>query len=197
MTPPNDLAPLAWDPQPGEPGTSFAGFVIYREMRPSERGIRQVAAKLERSRQLLERYSARWRWLERTRAWDAEQARRRADHAREVEVDWAGRHMDMGRRAQAIALAGLGQLSEPTADGKRPGLRQLKPADLVRLLSAGASIESAAATHVAGTIEEQFVRRVVETISAVFVEANRYGTEEARAAAFESGCLRALEELTG
>lgn len=183
-----------WDPQPGEPGTSFAGFVVYRETSAPGRSLRAVAAKLGRSLSLVERYSSRWNWLARTRAWEGEQARQRSADARHVEANWIERHMDAGRRLQSLGLAGLSQLVEPGADGQN-SLRQLKPAEAVRMLTAGSAIEVTAASHASATIEEEFVQRVIEMMASVFVEANRHDEEEQRARAFQEGCLRALREL--
>ena len=185
-----------WDPQPGEPGTSFAGFVVYRETRAPQRSLRLVARRLARSLSLIERYSSKWDWVARTRAWEAEQARRRSQDALKVEADWVDRHIDAGKRMQAIGLAGLGQLFERDANGDRPGLRRMKPADYLRMLTAGAALEVTAVSHAAGTLEEDFVQRVIELVTAAFAEANRHDSEEARAAAFEAGCLRAVGALT-
>lgn len=184
-----------WDPMPGEPGTSFAGYVVYREFPAQERSLKTVAGRLGRSLSLVERYSARWNWVARTRAWEADQARARSDLALQVEADWVRRHADTGRRLQSLGLAGLGQLLDRDADGQRSGWGRLKPADLVRMIAVGSSLEVTAATNSAGNIEESFVHRVIETVSTVFMEANEHDDPEARAQAFAAGCTRALRDL--
>jgi hypothetical protein len=184
-----------WDPQPGEPGTSFAGLVLYRETLPARRNLREVARRLGRSLSIVERHSSRWQWVARTRAWDAEQARLRAQHARQVEADWVQRHADVGKRLQTLGLAGLGQLLGRDEKGELSGLRKLKPQDFIRMVVAGSALEVTAASHAAGTLEMEFVQRLVEIFAAVFAEANRHEDAEARAEAFHAGCLRAFQEV--
>ena len=188
-------APLPWDPQPGEPGTSFAGFVLYRETPAPDRNLKSVAARLGRSLSLVERYSSRWGWVERTRAWEADQARSHARQARQVEADWVKRHADAGKRLQALGLAGLAQVLGRDESGEFTGLRRLKAPDLVRMVTAGSALEVTAASHLAGSLEAEFVQRVVDLLAAVFAEANRYDDAEKRAEAFQAGCLRALQDL--
>jgi hypothetical protein len=131
----------------------------------------------------------------RTRVWDAEQARLRAQHARQVEADWVQRHADIGKRLQALGLAGLGQVLGRDEKGQLRGLRKLKVQDFIRMVVAGSALEVTAASHASGSLEVEFVQRLVEIIAAVFTEANRYEDEEARAEAFRAGCLRALQEI--
>ena len=184
-----------WDPQPREPGTSFAGLVLYRETPPTERSLRHVAQWLGRSLSIIERHSSRWRWVARTRAWDAEQARQRAQHARQVEADWVQRHADAGKRLQALGLAGLGLALGHNEMGELSNARKLKPRDLIRMVVAGSALEVTAASHSSGTLEVEFVQRLIEIFATVFTEANRYDDAEARTQAFRAGCLRALQEL--
>jgi hypothetical protein len=191
------IGPPPWDPQPGEPGTSFAGFVMYRETPATGRNLRRVALKLGRSTSLIERYSSRWEWHSRTAAWDAEVARRRSEQAREVEADWVERHVDAGKRLQALGLAGLSQAFERDPEGGRAVLRNLRPAEFLRIFQVGSAVEVTALTHATGTIEETFVHQLIEVISTVFVEANEYGDKQARAEAFEAGCIRSLRGLAG
>ena len=191
------LGTCAWDPQTGEPGTSFAGFVMYRELLPAHRSLRRVAEKLGRSLSLVERYSSRWNWQRRTTAWDAEVARRRGDQAHEFEADWVERHVDAGKRLQALGLAGLSQAFERDSEGGRAVLRNLRPAEFLRIFQVGSAVEVTALTHAAGTVEEDFVRQIIEVVSAVFAEVNDHDDKQARAEAFETGCIRALRALAG
>jgi hypothetical protein len=190
-----DLPLRPWDPQAGEPGTSFAGLVLYRETPPVERNLRKVSNRLGRSLSIIERHSSRWQWVARTHAWDAEQARLRSQQARQVESDWVQRHADTGKRLQALGLAGLGQVLERNEKGELAGLKKLKTPDLIRMVVAGSALEVTAASHSAGTLEVQFVQRLVELLAAVFAEANRHEDAETRAQTFRAGCLRALQDI--
>ena len=58
---------LAFEQQPGESAKAFAAFSIYLSLGP-ERSTEAVATQLAKSRQLVRRWSARWRWSERAQA---------------------------------------------------------------------------------------------------------------------------------
>ncbi len=184
-----------WDPLAREPGTSFAGLTLYRETPADRRSLRDVASRLGRSLSIIERHSSRWRWQERTRAWDLDQARARDEQAREVEADWVRRHADAGKRLQALGLAGLAQVLERDGDGRVNGLKNLRPQDFIKMITAGSMLEQTAALHATGTLELEFVQKLVDVFAAVFVEANRCEAAEEREKAFRAGCARALQDL--
>src|SRR5436190_2076892 len=55
---------LPFEQQPGESAKAFAAFSVYLGLGP-ERSLAAVGQQLGKSMALLERWSARWRWLER------------------------------------------------------------------------------------------------------------------------------------
>jgi hypothetical protein len=59
--------PLPFDQQPKESAKAFAAFSIYLGLGP-ERSLAAVGQTLGKSMALLERWSARWHWLERAQA---------------------------------------------------------------------------------------------------------------------------------
>jgi hypothetical protein len=65
------------NPSKGEPDEAFEAFTIYLQMGPN-RSLMSVGQELVKSRQLLSRWSARWKWVERASAWD--------DHLRAIEL---------------------------------------------------------------------------------------------------------------
>jgi hypothetical protein len=73
VTPPPELPPL-WHKQPEETDVAFGAFVVYRDLPPNERSAVRVASEYGRSASLIERWRARWFWVERARAYDAHQA---------------------------------------------------------------------------------------------------------------------------
>lgn len=66
--------PLPWERQKGESRQAFRAFAAYRDMGPT-RSLVTVAQELGRSTTLMERWSVKWRWQDRTAAYDAEQDR--------------------------------------------------------------------------------------------------------------------------
>ena len=60
-----------WRRQPGESRQAFAAFEVYRDGAVrGRRSIRRTARKLGKSRQLLEKWSVKWRWVERCDRFD-------------------------------------------------------------------------------------------------------------------------------
>jgi hypothetical protein len=87
-----------WDRQPDESARAFEARREYIEMGAS-RSLAAVGQKLAKSRQLLSRWSARWRWVESAAAFDAMRdaeltravVEAHAKKAREDAVKWARR----------------------------------------------------------------------------------------------------------
>ena len=64
-----------WLQQPKESGPAYQGFCAYRDFQPHERTLVKVQALLKKSPSTVERWSARWSWVLRCRAWDVEKER--------------------------------------------------------------------------------------------------------------------------
>ena len=82
-----------WEPMEGETAKAFEAFGYYRRLAPSQRSLQQAwedywsrpGNALQRSNKDVgrpyghwTRWMSKWRWQERARAWDAEQAEIRA-----------------------------------------------------------------------------------------------------------------------
>jgi hypothetical protein len=59
-----------WEPQQKESMPAYAAFAEYRDLGP-ERSIEAVSRKVSKSLPLLKRWSSRWSWVERAKAYDA------------------------------------------------------------------------------------------------------------------------------
>jgi len=189
-----DLRPT--DPQPGEPGTSFAGFVLYREMAPGQRSIREVARRLGKSESLVSRYSGRWRWVARVEAWDREQARLSSQLRATGAADWVDRHSEEGRRLQVFAAAALNRYVIRDRDGHIIGVHDIPLRDALAMMRLGAQIERAAAgAEPLGAVDADFVMAVADAVANVFQEVNQIDDPQERATAFQAGCLEALGRL--
>ncbi len=61
---------LAFEQQPRESDKAFAAFSVYLSQGP-ERSLAKTAAKLGRSKVLMEKWSRRWAWPERVAAYNS------------------------------------------------------------------------------------------------------------------------------
>ena len=60
---PEPEAALPWERQKGETPQAFEAFSIYRDM-GSSRSTAKVGRKLGKSKNLMDRWSSRWEWVE-------------------------------------------------------------------------------------------------------------------------------------
>ena len=184
------------DPQAGEPGTSFAGFVLFREMPPATRSLREVAYRLGRSESLIERYSSRWSWVDRARAWDRNQARLSSQAQAKAAADWVDRHAEEGRKLQIFAMAALNKYIDRDPDGRIIGVRNIPLRDALLMMKLGSQIERAAAgAEPLGAVDSEFVMAVADAFATAFQEVNSIEDQEERAAAFQERCLAAASRL--
>ena len=110
-----DNAP--WEQQPGESAKAFEAFAIYRDM-GVERYVRKVTQRLNKSLTLIGKWSSRYNWPERARAYDRDLDRQaHAQAVREVR-SMTNRHIRIAMQLQAKALEALEQLSVATLSPK-------------------------------------------------------------------------------
>ena len=184
------------DPRPGEPGTSFAGFVLYREMPADRRSIREVARRLGKSESLVSRYSSRWDWVSRVQIWDREQARLSAEVRREAADDWVARQAEEGRKLQIFSMAALGKYVRRDGEGHIVGVVDIPLRDAVLMMKVGSQLERAAAgAEPLGAVDSEFVLAAADAFAAAFQEVNGIEDQQERAAAFQERCLEAVGRL--
>ncbi len=66
--------PEPWERQPRETPQAWQGFEAYRD-REGKRSLAGVGQQLGKSTALMERWSARWSWVDRAAVWDEEEDR--------------------------------------------------------------------------------------------------------------------------
>lgn len=131
--------PAPWERQDGETDKAYAAFCIYRDLPPNERSLRAAAAKfygkdkekLRRPPATFEKWSTRWRWVERARAWDEEQDRLAREAQLQAIKEMRERHAEQARYLQAKGIQALRDL----AAGK------ISAGDAIRLIIEGARLE--------------------------------------------------------
>lgn len=136
-------APLPWERQPREGTKPFEAFVIYRDQGP-KRGQRPTAKAIGKSLRLIVKWSQRWRWVERARAWDEELDRQnRASQVAAVK-EMRERH---AREALALQEKALKRLKELKRE-------ELSASDVLRFFVEAAKLERVARGE-PETIQEQ------------------------------------------
>ena len=110
-----DIAP--WEQQPGESAKAFEAFAIYRDM-GVERSVRKVTQRLNKSLTLIGKWSSRYNWPKRARAYDRDLDRQaHAQAVRDVR-SMTNRHIRIAMQLQAKALEALEQLNVATLSPK-------------------------------------------------------------------------------
>lgn len=98
-----------WERQKGESEKAFEAFAAYRDM-GSERSITKVVQSLNKSRALIGRWSSRWEWTERVRAYDNELEKAARAKAIKDRKDMTDRHIKIAMQLQKKALEALTSL---------------------------------------------------------------------------------------
>lgn len=107
-----------YDPMPGEPMRAFDAFRAYLELGPS-RSNGKAAVRVGKTTDLLDRWAARWNWVDRARARDADAAlmERHAQEevARAAAIDWNARRISI-RRMEYDAAEQLAAVARKALD---------------------------------------------------------------------------------
>lgn len=119
-----------WGQQQAETEQAFAAFVVYRDMGET-RGHAKVARQLKKSVQLINRWSARWSWSIRARAWDAELDKQKLEAIAKARAEMTERHI---KHAKALQFKAIERLAE-----MEPG--ELKPSEALDFFVQASKIE--------------------------------------------------------
>lgn len=123
-----------WERQEGEGAKAFSAFCIYRDM-GAKRSLRKTAqAYYERKSRVnlgqVERWSVKYRWVERAPTWDDHCDRIRREMALEETIEeMAQRHIEAGKRLEERGLELLSTIRRATAQG------------VARLVTAGVELQ--------------------------------------------------------
>jgi len=134
----SDEGKQAWDRQPGESSKAYAHFCLYRDMgvcrsirqMPSVSGCTSVVRQLNR-------WSSRWRWVERCQKYDDYLEHERRLQQEKERRAMHDRHARIGVLGQNIAVKGLECLLGKVQTGEQA----VAPADLTRLLDTSVKVE--------------------------------------------------------
>ena len=139
---PEPEAALPWERQKGETPQAFEAFSIYRDM-GSSRSTAKVGRKLGKSKNLMDRWSSRWEWVERARAYDNDLERQeRAEAAKDLK-EARKRQRKTGYFMQKKATEALDRLNVEDLDANA----------IIRLIVEGAKLERGNRLEEAGFLQ--------------------------------------------
>lgn len=138
---PNKPRDDLWERQKNESQQAYEAFVVYRDL-GAERSITRVVQELNKSRALIGKWSSRFKWVERCRAYDNhldEIARREAEKRYK---EMTSRHIEIATTLQTRALKSLKALPEDA----------ISPKYIIQFLDKALAIEKAARSEEAGIV---------------------------------------------
>ena len=119
-----------WERQKGESDKAYEAFVTYRDM-GTDRSIRAVAQKLDKSRTQIGKWSSAWNWTERVRIYDNELETEVRAKAIKGRKDMTDRHIKIAMQLQKKALAALNSLD----------VKAMTPKDIKEFLKMATDLE--------------------------------------------------------
>lgn len=133
-----------WERQPGETIKAFEAFSVYRDLGVN-RSIEKAGKALGKSRVTLEPWSAKFLWVKRAAAWDAEQDR----VARQAQLDEIKK---MRKRHATLASAMLVKAAKAL---QRIPEDEIKAGDVSRMVETAAKLERISRGDVGEVVEER------------------------------------------
>ena len=129
---------VAWERLPGESSKAYACFCLYRDM-GEERSLRRLAqgGECRAHRGQLERWSSRWRWVERCQEYDDYLERQNRFQQEKKRQDMNERHAKLGQVFQDETLRWFEKFARDCEEGRCA----LSAADAVRFFDLGVKIE--------------------------------------------------------
>lgn len=106
-----------WERLENEGAKAFEAFNVYLNL-GAERSQQAVSKELSKSRQLIGRWSATYRWVERAAAYDADIQKKAHAEAVKKKRKMAERHISIALKMQEKALAALASMKPEEIDPK-------------------------------------------------------------------------------
>lgn len=126
----------AWDRQRRETEQAYEAFALYRDM-GLQRSLHKVCDRVGKHYSLISRWSSKWRWHERVRAWDVHESHAIQDAMKAEAGKVARKHAHMAGQHLTALMAPLAELARRTTDGK-VDLSSMSVPDLVRMVQRNA-----------------------------------------------------------
>lgn len=128
----------AWDRLPGESSKAYHHFCLYRDM-SIDRSLRRME-KLDACgsvRRQLNRWSSRWRWVERCQQYDEYLEYQLRTQQEKERREMSKRHAKIAMLGQNILVKGMEELLAKVQSGQH----NLAPSELARLMDVSVKVE--------------------------------------------------------
>lgn len=139
-----NLEPELWERQPDEGARAYEAFCLYRDMGAS-RSLRRVVRDIDKSLTTIGIWSSEHNWVERCKAWDAEQDR----IAREAQLDeirkMRERHAQLAMDMLEKVVAGLDHINP----------YEMSPNEMARIVDVASKLERISRGDVGEVVEER------------------------------------------
>lgn len=154
-----------WERQEGETPRAYEAFCVYRDMGP-DRSLRKTVQALNKNLTTIAEWSAKYEWVKRVAAWDAEN-----DRIARIEQLSAIKKM----RKQHAELA-YSMLIKAAQALKRIPADEIKASDISRMIETGSKLERISRGDVGDVIEERNGGDAVDPVQ-IYIPDNNRGRE--------------------
>ena len=126
-----------WDRLPQETAVAYEAFLSYCDQGGS-RSLPDVSVLLNRRLATIKRWSTRWNWQERCRAFDIDQLERDSQDEHRERQAMRRRQIKVGQLLQTVADIGIEQLQQRA---EKKGSLGLSPNEIIGMIRVGAELE--------------------------------------------------------
>ena len=130
-----------WHRQPDESSKDFHAFMLYRDMTPKGRSLREVCQKLTKSLPYLthlKKWSSHYNWVARVQAYDDHLAAARAEAQEKAIIEMAERQAKEGMTLQIV---GIKRFLDSEGKVREEVATKMKDGDAIRAVEVGVKIE--------------------------------------------------------
>ena len=107
-----------WNRRSNEPDSAWEAFELYCTMGPGARSNANVGRTLGKSKALADRWSSKWGWVERARAYDMHMADVVQKRLEAEMGEMAVRHVKLGKNLQAVSGVVLQEWARRIQEGE-------------------------------------------------------------------------------
>lgn len=161
------IPPEPWERQKGETSRAYEAYTVYRDMGPN-RSQAKVSKELGKNSRTIADWSAKYEWVKRAAAWDAEQDRIARQQNTEEIKKMRKRHTDLASAMLVKAARALQRIPED----------EIKAADVSRMVETASKLERISRGDAGDVIEERDGGDAPKIVQFYIPDNHRDGGEE-------------------